>query len=437
MRCAGAVVALAVVVVCAASGVVAVDPTPAATGVAPTSVDSTPVGWHETVPADAPVTGPLSPLRPSDRVVVADRARRQTADQPTTDATVTRVAVHANGSATWTVEIRTLITNDTDVEDYRRFQERFRNETDEYLGSFRERMQRLVAQAGTVTGREMRATDFRGRTRIEESPRRWGVVEYTFRWEGFAAREGDALVVGDVFQSGYYLTGGDSLVIEAPENYAVETVAPSPDDGGVRVVRWSGPIDFGDERPRVRMVERVTQAGEGTDGGDGTDDGDSAVGTMPLDDDLSLVALFGLAVLGVGGTYLAYVRRRDPAGTGAASRDGSPAATETGETDGSGTAGSDAGSGAAARVDATPEGGTGADADETGTPPADGELLTDEERVVSLLERNDGRMKQSAIAERFDWSASKTSRVLSTMADEGAVQKLRLGNENVIDLPEE
>lgn len=67
----------------------------------------------------------------------------------------------------------------------------------------------------------------------------------------------------------------------------------------------------------------------------------------------------------------------------------------------------------------------------------DPELVTDEDRVRRLLERNDGRMRQAAIAEELEWSASKTSRVVSGMADEETVEKLRIGRENVIDLLED
>ncbi|MFC7115619.1 helix-turn-helix transcriptional regulator [Natronoarchaeum sp. GCM10025703] len=60
--------------------------------------------------------------------------------------------------------------------------------------------------------------------------------------------------------------------------------------------------------------------------------------------------------------------------------------------------------------------------------------VTDEDRVRTLLADNDRRLKQSAIAAQLEWSDSKTSRVLSSMADEGTVEKLRIGRENVIDL---
>jgi uncharacterized membrane protein len=65
------------------------------------------------------------------------------------------------------------------------------------------------------------------------------------------------------------------------------------------------------------------------------------------------------------------------------------------------------------------------------------EFLTDEDRVLHLLDRNDGRMKQSAIVEHTEWSKAKVSRLLSAMDDEGEIEKLSLGRENVISLDRE
>jgi hypothetical protein len=64
-------------------------------------------------------------------------------------------------------------------------------------------------------------------------------------------------------------------------------------------------------------------------------------------------------------------------------------------------------------------------------------LLTDEDRVLHLLDRHGGRMKQSAIVEGTEWSKAKVSRLLSSMDDEGAIEKLSLGRENVISLDRE
>jgi hypothetical protein len=64
-------------------------------------------------------------------------------------------------------------------------------------------------------------------------------------------------------------------------------------------------------------------------------------------------------------------------------------------------------------------------------------LLSDEERVEQLLSRNGGRMRQASIVDKTGWSDAKVSQVLSMMAEKNRVDKLRLGRENLISLPEE
>jgi len=89
--------------------------------------------------------------------------------------------------------------------------------------------------------------------------------------------------------------------------------------------------------------------------------------------------------------------------------------------------------------------------DSGGTPPPDGSeataaengegseapLLSDEELVLTLLEDNDGRMKQTAIVDETDWSNAKVSQLLSELEEQGAIEKLRIGRENLITLPDE
>lgn len=70
-------------------------------------------------------------------------------------------------------------------------------------------------------------------------------------------------------------------------------------------------------------------------------------------------------------------------------------------------------------------------------PPAGGgqsEPLTDTEVVTRLLREEAGRMRQSEIVEATEWSKAKVSRLLSRMADDGEIVKLRLGRENLICL---
>lgn len=58
--------------------------------------------------------------------------------------------------------------------------------------------------------------------------------------------------------------------------------------------------------------------------------------------------------------------------------------------------------------------------------------LSDEVIVKRLLEQKSGRMKQSMIVARTDWSASKVSRLLSSMEDEDRIERVRIGREKVV-----
>jgi len=51
-----------------------------------------------------------------------------------------------------------------------------------------------------------------------------------------------------------------------------------------------------------------------------------------------------------------------------------------------------------------------------------------------MLEERGGRMRQVQIVEETEWSKSKVSMLLSDMADEGEISKLRVGRENIISL---
>ncbi len=68
--------------------------------------------------------------------------------------------------------------------------------------------------------------------------------------------------------------------------------------------------------------------------------------------------------------------------------------------------------------------------------PLDMELLSDEEKVVRLLQQNGGRMRQATIVKSTGWSDAKVSQLLSGMDDDEQIEKLRLGRENLISLPD-
>ncbi|WP_435178157.1 helix-turn-helix transcriptional regulator [Halorussus sp. AFM4] len=347
----------------------------------------------------APVPGTTDSATPSPGTAASVPAP----DGPAVDNTVTRISVRASGDATWAVVIRTRLETQREVDQYRSFQARFRNNTSRYLDTYRERIRSVVADAETVTGREMRATSFSASTDVQEVPRRWGVTTYRFRWANFSARpNATALVVGDVFQGGYYLDADDIFAVEAPEGYAVDTVSPAPDERGSRVVRWFGPSDFADQRPRaVFRVEASDEPTMSTEGlGAATARGTTEAGADSTDSssDGSGRLLVGLGLVAFGAAAAVVWRLQSGGADSSPADSGLDVASDAPRSDG----------------------------------PAP--VRTDAEKVEALLRERGGRMKQAEMARVLDWSASKTSRVLSDLEDDGAVERVRIGRENVVDL---
>ncbi|MFC7027230.1 helix-turn-helix transcriptional regulator [Halomicroarcula sp. GCM10025324] len=298
---------------------------------------------------------------------------------PDTDNTVTRISVAADGDAEWTVTVRTRLHDESDVRAYRAFEDRVRENRSQYLDPFRDRLTGVVATAADRTGRSMTAENFAISTTVQQVPRRWGVVEYTFTWTAFARSDGDALVVGDVFDGGLFIARNDTLVVTGPSSYEVTQVTPNPETRDDGTVSWLGPREFADDRPKVRYVPAPA-----------TDETGTAQPGAPRQDALPFVlGIIGLAVALAGAIVYRRQRRRGDPGDG----------------------------------------------EQPGTTAA--AIQTDGDRVVQLLGDSGGQMKQSAIAEQFDWSASKTSRVVSALTDDGRVEKLRIGRENVVSLPDE
>ncbi|MFC7156328.1 helix-turn-helix domain-containing protein [Halomarina halobia] len=74
-------------------------------------------------------------------------------------------------------------------------------------------------------------------------------------------------------------------------------------------------------------------------------------------------------------------------------------------------------------------------ADGAGEAEAVPEPLTNEDRIMRLLDENGGRLRQADIVDNTDWSKSKVSRLLSRMEENGEVRKISIGRENLIARP--
>lgn len=336
--------------------------------------------------------------------------------QESFDRNEVQLTVSENGSARWTFHYERTLANETERQNFESFAAEFNaNETPLYT-RFQQDSTGLVAGGANLTGRSMAATDFNRQAFVTTSlGNDIGVVEMSFTWTNFAAQEGERVIVGDVFEGGLYLGPQQSLVVTPDSGLQFESVSPEGTQSNASSlaasdsVTWQGEREFTDNRPRVVFVPASTGAGGGggeTGGGETT-----APPTTPGSTDgpggLWAVGLVGLVA--VGGVAAWYLRRQ---GTVGEVVDEPEATSEQ-------TAAAAAAAGASQRAEPAV---------------SEEELLTDEDRVVSMLEDNGGRMKQVNIVDETGWSKSKVSMLLSDMEEDGTISKLRVGRENVISL---
>ena len=341
-----------------------------------------------------------------------------------TDGVVLRAAVDADGDATWTIDYRIRLDDRNTTEAFESLQADIRNNTSDYRGQFANRMRSTVATAENATGRSMRVTNVTVSADTTFSGQ-YGVVSYSFQWEGFAATEGDRLVLGDAL-GGLFLDADTKLTFRWPEGYELQQVAPEPTTRDERSVTWQGPVDFGTNQPRLAVAPE---------------------GVLPAW--APIVGLALLAALLLGGGFW-YYREKQETRSEAASETGvgvarataegttaahEPTAKETTTADTAG--GPDAESASEPETEPEPSESEATAEGQTAANETPKELLSPEERVLALLSERGGRMKQKVVTEELDWSAARTSQVVGELRDAGKVESFRLGRENVLKFPDE
>lgn len=276
-----------------------------------------------------------------------------------------------------------------------------------------EPFENIAVQASETTDREMELTGVSREATVNETA---GELRLSFTWSQFLSREEGRLSLGDVFVVGEderwlrSLSESQVLRIRAPDGYSIESSTVSFEEN---TVVQRGPHRF-DTEEHISMTFEESQPST-------PDDVDSGIPGDTNGDLGRLLAVIAGAAVVVGalaiGVFL-WRRRTDSATTAAGGT-----ATTTADREGS-QPGNE--STPAQNIDAESEADTAEDLS----------LLSDEERVERLLEQNGGRMKQAAIVAETEWSDAKVSQLLSAMAADDRVEKLRLGRENLISLPE-
>ncbi|WP_306053788.1 helix-turn-helix transcriptional regulator [Natronococcus wangiae] len=428
-----AAVTLALVVLLAASlpGTVAA----ASLVSAPASTAHAPAEAHASTPATADVNQPA----------VGGQSSPTDADP----AQVIRINVTADGDAEWTIESRFLLTDDEDVEAFSEYADAVRS-GDRDAAYDRDLFEPHVGTAEETTDREMSIEDDGWEEPRIESPddedvendAKIGVLSYSFTWTNFATVDDGRIYFGDAFQTadGPWLSMLDDdqrLVVQSPPNYGFHdyNLPVSPQDGALII---DGPYQFSDDELEVVFLR-----------GAGVDDGSGPINGFLLPSVGWLVGGLFFLVLAVGTTSYVLARQSTdherpielPLERVRVPWSNAEDDETTGETDPRGGAG--AASEARSPPELTPATADRLDEssqefayDEADDEEVDPELLSDEERVLRLLRRNGGRMKQASIVTETGWSNAKVSQLLSKMDDDEEIEKLRIGRENLITLPE-
>lgn len=392
----------------------------------------------------APAESQLESTAATASMGQAEVSERSTPADP---AQVIRINVTTSGDAEWTIESRFLLTDDEDVEAFLEYADAV--ESGDRDGAYdRDQFEPHVETAEETTDREMSIEDDGWEEPHLESPddddleddTRVGVLSYSFTWTNFAMVDEERIYFGDAFQTtdGSWLSmlaDDQRLVVQSPPNYGFHdyNLPVSPQEGALII---DGPYQFsGDE------LEVVFLRGAGENGGTGSVDGFLIPSARWLAGGLFLV------VVAVGTTSYVLARRSaDREWPTDLSLERLPWSKTEDTTENS--SGSDppdeAGVASVSRSPPEPEPEAVDQSDDAGQEFAyaevddevDPELLSDEERVLRLLRKNGGRMKQASIVTETGWSNAKVSQLLSKMDDDEEIKKLRIGRENLITLPE-
>jgi hypothetical protein len=345
--------------------------------------------------------------------------------------TVTEIALAPTpgGAARWSVSVRYNLSSAADRAAFDRYGRTF-EAGDADVGLDVAFFRTLASEASRATGREMAITNADRNATVHNGT---GTLRLSFTWTNFVTDTEDgfriqeaALMPGN--RTWLASIGPDQrLVVETPEGYQVTDTRFGLENQSVVV---QGPHTF--REPLSISYQRTV--------------------TEEPESETPWFLVAGALLVGLGlVAAVVYVRRSGTDGAAEQTAEGRVEPGGTTDQPGAGngepdddrpgedaTPGSEVGVGAGAGTGTEAAAGddaTDAEADAEGT--VDPSLLSDEERVERLLDRNGGRMKQARIVKETGWSDAKVSQLLSTMADDGRVEKLRLGRENLISLPDE
>ncbi len=200
------------------------------------------------------------------------------------------VYVDAEGNGRWYIEHRYALKTDEDLE---AFQAAAANISLTFEKEYRLRIERIIEEASSIIGRHMSLGNFSINTTVFQTVTGpVGVVTISFQWLGFARKDGEKILIGDVFIGGMLLLEGESFTVKIPESLVIESVSPKPDEYRENMITWYGRKSFVDGEPKITASPFA-----GTSGGEGQ--------TSPIIQTLTLAAIASIAF-----ALILYFRKR-------------------------------------------------------------------------------------------------------------------------------
>ncbi|NOR48171.1 MAG: hypothetical protein GQ533_09045 [Methanosarcinaceae archaeon] len=305
--------------------------------------------------------------------------------------------IDTQGSAWYIIEYRTLLDSQDRINEFDEFKLVVEGNST-HKAEFEARMRVIVTQAGIATSRPMIASDFDvSATTQNTATGNYGIVRYSFMWGNFAEVSGSSVVIGDVFFGGQYISTGDTFIIKVPDGYRVSEVTPTPDSERKSELIWSGPRNFNSGEPAV-VIKKSSSL-------------------------FIFVVLILLVLLVLGaGVILNY--RKKAGGQEPAPRVRSPKVEDMEPEPKS-----------ELKPELKPE------PDDSGLPePVKPPVSTvtrfesDDEIIISMLRQHGDAMMQTEIVKQSGFSKSKTSALLTNMAENRQIERVKKGRENLIRL---
>jgi len=287
--------------------------------------------------------------------------------------------IHEDGEDWYVIEYRTLLDSQSRVDEFNNFKLVVEGNST-HMTEFEANMRSIVSKAGIATSRPMTASDFDVSVSEQNTPTgNYGIVRYSFKWTHLAEVSGSSIILGDVFFGGQYISNGDTFVVKVPAGYKFSGATPEPDVQRKDEMIWNGPRTFNSGEPSITFNKET-----------------------------SWLMTAGILILVLVAGALIFLKKKSAGSSNAPVKPQKVVEVEPEELE-------------------SPE----------PLQPyvsADSILESDEDMIISMLKESGGAMMQSGIVKNSGFSKSKTSSLLNKMAEDGLIQRVKKGRENLVRL---